>query len=138
MLNAQTNEPPMFAPSAYALCLGHCALSIGHWALGIGHWALGIGHWALELYRDPLVERRQVGQPEPSGNVVDPLFALGRLEVGQIPQFCEWRTRTAGEGHAIEPLTGATHRQPMANDAEDEVVRQDIRPGHQSKHAGRD
>ena len=52
-----------------------------------------------------------------------------RLQVRHVAQLVERRARASGPRDVLQALRGAAHREPVADDAEGEVVGEQFGPG---------
>src|SRR5690606_36804828 len=63
------------------------------------------------------------------------LDAFGWRQCRQCTQLAELVRRTRSPGDDVESLPRALHRHVMAGEAEEEVVRQQVRAGHEERDA---
>src|SRR5947207_3331273 len=83
-------------------------------------------------------ERREMRQREALGDVVYTPIASIAVEQRGFAKVVERRRRLAGPVDTPQSLQCPAYAQPMANDAEREVIADDVRTGNRNERGGHD
>lgn len=88
--------------------------------------------------RNSLHERGEMFQMQAPSDIAKPDLPHIGIERERRAQLAQRRIRVGAPADHLEPLTGAAHREEMSTEAEQKVVREDVRARHPDNRPRRD